>query len=156
MSKILEQIAENMDSRLTVDHQLLGSSTGTRKEQVQIPQPEILAFTDPTLCMGLLRLCSSAGILEQSMEARNREGIGLSYPSARLHRLVESIHWNRFLGSLKVLKYRLWYVSQRIRKQRVVKRLENWHWLWYMVAEGQSKRISYNQWTAWCNGRPIK
>jgi hypothetical protein len=27
----------------------------------------------------------SAGILEQSMEARNREGIGLSYRPARLH-----------------------------------------------------------------------
>jgi hypothetical protein len=31
---------------------------------------------------------SSAGILEQSMGARNREGIGLSYRLARLHRLA--------------------------------------------------------------------
>ncbi len=45
-------IAETKDSRLTVDHPLLGPSTGTRKEQVQIPQPEIFAFTDPSLCMG--------------------------------------------------------------------------------------------------------
>jgi hypothetical protein len=37
-----------------------------------------------------------AGILEQSMGARNRVGIGLSYWSARLHRLEESIPWNRF------------------------------------------------------------
>ncbi len=29
-------------------------------------------------------------------------------PAARLHRLAESLLWNRFLGSLKVLKYRLW------------------------------------------------
>ncbi len=43
-----------------------------------------------------------AGILEQSMGARNRVGIGLSYRPARLQRLAGSIHWNRFLGSLKV------------------------------------------------------
>jgi hypothetical protein len=44
----------------------------------------------------------SAGIFEQSMGARNRAGIGLSYRPARLHRLAESNPWNRFLGSLKV------------------------------------------------------
>jgi hypothetical protein len=44
----------------------------------------------------------SAGILEQSMGARNRVGIGLSYRPAVLHRLAESIPWNRFLGFLKV------------------------------------------------------
>ncbi len=48
---------------------------------------------------------SRAGILEQSMEAKNRVGIGLSYRPASLHRLAESIHWIRFLGSLKVKKY---------------------------------------------------
>jgi hypothetical protein len=32
----------------------------------------------------------------------------LSYRPARLHELAESVPWNRFLGSLKVLKYRLW------------------------------------------------
>jgi hypothetical protein len=37
----------------------------------------------------------SAGILEQSIGARNRVGIGLSYRLARLHRQ------NRFLGYLK-------------------------------------------------------
>jgi hypothetical protein len=42
-----------------------------------------------------------AGILEQSIGARNR-GIGLSYRPARQQRLAESIPWNRFLGSLKV------------------------------------------------------
>jgi hypothetical protein len=46
---------------------------------------------------------TSAGVLEQSMGARNREGMGLSYrPPARQHRLAESDPWNRFLGSLKV------------------------------------------------------
>ncbi len=44
----------------------------------------------------------SAEILEQSMEARNRTGTGLSYRPSRLHRLAELIPWNRFLGSLKV------------------------------------------------------
>jgi hypothetical protein len=39
-----------------------------------------------------------AGILEQSMVTRNRVGVGLSYRPARLHRLAESIPWNRFVG----------------------------------------------------------
>jgi hypothetical protein len=42
------------------------------------------------------------GIFKQSIGARNRVGIGLSYRPARLHRLAELIPWNRFLGSLKV------------------------------------------------------
>jgi hypothetical protein len=36
-------------------------------------------------------LVTSSGLLEQSMGARNRAGIGLSYRPARLHRLAESI-----------------------------------------------------------------
>jgi hypothetical protein len=50
-----------------------------------------------------------AGIFRQSMGARNRVGIGLSYRSPRLHRLAdkllrlaEFIPWNRFLGSINV------------------------------------------------------
>ncbi len=39
----------------------------------------------------------SAGILEQSLQARNLVGIGLSYWPARLHRLAELVPWNRFL-----------------------------------------------------------
>ncbi len=50
---------------------------------------------------------ASTEILEQSMGAENRVGIGLSYRAARQHRLAESIPWNRFLGSLKVEKFRL-------------------------------------------------
>ncbi len=50
--KMSEHIAETKDSRLTVDHPLLGPSTGTRKEQIQIPHPEIFAFKDPSLGMG--------------------------------------------------------------------------------------------------------
>jgi hypothetical protein len=41
------------------------------------------------------------------MRAWNRVGIGLAYRPASLCRLVESIPRNRFLGSLKVQKYRL-------------------------------------------------
>ncbi len=48
-----------------------------------------------------------AGILEQYMGSRNRVGLGLSYRPARIHRLAESIPWNRFLGFLKNWKYRL-------------------------------------------------
>ncbi len=44
----------------------------------------------------------SAGIFKQSMGARNRVGIVLSYWPARLHRLAKLVPWNRFLGSLKV------------------------------------------------------
>jgi hypothetical protein len=90
--------------RKAVDHPLLGSSTGTRKEQVQIHQPEILAFTDPSLCMGLWRMNSPI-----------------------------------------------------IRNQRVVRRLENWHWLW-MAQDGGCRaveiKISYNLWT-WCTVRLV-
>jgi hypothetical protein len=46
------------------------------------------------------------------MGARNRVGIWLSYQPARLHRLRESIPCDRFLGSLKVLKYRLWRLNK--------------------------------------------
>jgi hypothetical protein len=50
-----------------------------------------------------LLVSNYCGILEQSMGARNRVGIGLSY------RAVGYIGWrNRFLGSLKVLKCHLW------------------------------------------------
>ena len=41
--------------------------------------------------IGLSYRSASAGILEQSMGARNLVGIGLSYQPARLHRLAESI-----------------------------------------------------------------
>ncbi len=50
---------------------------------------------------------SCAGILKQFMGARNQVLIGLSCRPARLHRLAELIPWNRFLGSLKVLKFGL-------------------------------------------------
>ncbi len=40
-----------------------------------------------------------AGIVEQSMGAKNRVGIGLSYRPARLHRLAEFI---RFQGPIHV------------------------------------------------------
>ncbi len=43
----------------------------------------VLQLTHPAI--------KSAGILEQSMGARNLVGIGLSYRPSRLHRLAESI-----------------------------------------------------------------
>ncbi len=42
-----------------------------------------------------------AGIFKHSVGARNRVGIRLSYQPARLNKLAELMHWNRFLGSLK-------------------------------------------------------
>jgi hypothetical protein len=55
----------------------------------------------------MLRICTDvdvicAGNVKQSMGARNRVGIGLSYRPARVHGLAELIPLNRFLGSLKV------------------------------------------------------
>ncbi len=41
------------------------------------------------------------------MGARNQVGIGLSYRPTRPDRLAEFIPWNRFLGSMNVLKYGL-------------------------------------------------
>ncbi len=41
---------------------------------------------------------NGAVIFKQSMGARHRVGIGLTYRPARLHRLAEFIPWNRFLG----------------------------------------------------------
>jgi hypothetical protein len=43
-----------------------------------------------------------AGILKQSMGARNRIGKGLSYRPAGLPSLADLIYWNRFLGSINV------------------------------------------------------
>jgi hypothetical protein len=43
-----------------------------------------------------------AGIFKESMGARNRGRIGLSYLPARLHTLADLIPWNRFLGSINV------------------------------------------------------
>jgi hypothetical protein len=41
-----------------------------------------------------------AGIFKNSIGARNRAGIGLSYRPARLLRLAEFIPWSQFLGSI--------------------------------------------------------
>ncbi len=49
----------------------------------------------------------SDGVLKQSIGARNRVGIGLSYRPTRLNTLAELISWNRYLGSLKVWKFGL-------------------------------------------------
>jgi hypothetical protein len=53
-----------------------------------------------------VQLMTCAGIFTQSMGAKNRVGIWLSYRFARLRRLAELIPWNWFLGSLKSLKIR--------------------------------------------------
>jgi hypothetical protein len=55
-----------------------------------------------------------AGIFKQSIGARNRVGIGFSYQPVRLHRLAEFIPWNRFLGSINVLKYGLWSIPKKM------------------------------------------
>ncbi len=57
---------------------------------------------------------SSAWIFKQSMGARKRLGIGLSYRPTRLHSLVELVPWNRFMGSLKVWKFGLSSFSSNV------------------------------------------
>ncbi len=54
---------------------------------------------------------SSARIFKQSMGARNRVGRGLSYRLARLHVLADMSNWNRCLGSIKVLKFGLYFLE---------------------------------------------
>ncbi len=61
----------------------------------------VLPFCKPVKKVSLL----CAGIFKQSLGARNRVGIGLSYRPARLHSLAELVAWTQFLGSLKVLKF---------------------------------------------------
>jgi hypothetical protein len=61
-------------------------------------------FTKELACQLLICLFGTSaegqiGIFKQSMGARNRVGIGLSYRTASLHRLAEWIPWNRLLGS---------------------------------------------------------
>ncbi len=73
-----------------------------RKSRVLLPtQPLNRTRDSPPSMPNLTHEVSSAGILEQSMGARRRVGIRLSYG------LVESIPWNQFLGFLKVYKSRL-------------------------------------------------
>jgi hypothetical protein len=46
------------------------------------------------------------------MGARNRVGIGL----ARQARLAELVPWNRFLSSLKVSKFGLWFTFSEVQE----------------------------------------
>jgi hypothetical protein len=56
----------------------------------------------------IMRQLTVLKFFKQTLGARNRVGIGLSYLPARLHTsLVELVPWNRFLGSLKVSKFGL-------------------------------------------------
>ncbi len=48
-----------------------------------------------------------AGIFKQSMGARNQVGIGLPYRPARVHRLEELISWNLFMGFIEVQQFGL-------------------------------------------------
>jgi hypothetical protein len=66
-----------------------------------------MLFTQPSPLPPLthcINIKTCAVIFKQSMGARNRIKIGLSYRPPRLHSLAELVPWNRFLGSLKVKK----------------------------------------------------
>jgi hypothetical protein len=68
-------------------------------------------MTAGLVCHGITMMWQLVGfdswIFLHDSWARNQVGIVFSYRPARLHRLAESIPWNRFLGSIEVLKYRL-------------------------------------------------
>ncbi len=55
----------------------------------------------------------------ESMGARHRGGIGLSYRPARLHRLAEFIPWYRFLGSINFQKYGVLHVGSNEKVSRL-------------------------------------
>ncbi len=55
----------------------------------------------------VLAPASRAGIFKHSMKAKNQVGIGLSYTGPPGYGVAELMPWNRFLGSLKVLKFGL-------------------------------------------------
>jgi hypothetical protein len=78
----------------------------------------LLESSEPFVTCGHTKvgLKDSAGILEPFMGARKRVGIEFSDRLARLHRLADSIPWNRFLGSIKVLKYRIWGLETLVKE----------------------------------------
>jgi hypothetical protein len=59
----------------------------------------------PVSCAGIVDLLRSPGIDSQHGGPVRQHH--LSYRHARLHRLAESVHRNRFLGSINVYKYGL-------------------------------------------------
>jgi hypothetical protein len=72
----------------------------------------------------------SAGILVQSIGARNRVGIGLPYPAARLHWLAKSIPWKSLnilpqMSSLRVIlfsSYACRALRERLFRHRIIGR----------------------------------
>ncbi len=74
---------------------------GGEEGDIQVNRPTVLLL-ELAIVPGRGGGQDSAGIFKQSVRARNREEIGLSYRPARLHRLAELIPWNRFLGSINV------------------------------------------------------
>jgi hypothetical protein len=57
------------------------------------------------------RLCSPAGRYDNPIPTRFQapHGLLINSSAARLNSLAELIPWNRFLGSLNIYKYGLWY-----------------------------------------------
>jgi hypothetical protein len=59
--------------------------------------------------------------LKAFQEPRNRSAFDLAFV-ARLLRIAESIHWNRFLGSIKVYKFWLCIATSLSAFQREAKK----------------------------------
>ncbi len=84
------------------------------------------AKTNVPLCIFLLhsesepaRRCG-AGILKQSMGARNRVGIGLLYRPAMLHRLAELIPWLHKCLKIRAMYSRGWEPSMENKEHKGV------------------------------------
>jgi hypothetical protein len=88
--------------RPDISHIILSLSCSNTEDCVKDLKMAPLLYKMLQLASAMLvhELC--VGIFEQYMGARNQVGIGFSYRPARLHRLAESIPWNRFLGSIEV------------------------------------------------------
>jgi hypothetical protein len=73
-----------------------GSGTGNvHAAHLKIPESEGARGRETNTGMGRPGVYC-AGIFKQSMEARKRVGIVLSYRPAKLHSLAELVPWNRF------------------------------------------------------------
>ncbi len=63
---------------------------------VLLPNDDFTTELSRNFCNWNYSIVNCAGTFKQSMRARIRLGIGLSYRPARLHMLAELVPWNRF------------------------------------------------------------
>ncbi len=75
-------------------------------------------MSHPRVCALQVLVCRAedltrAGIFNQSMGARNRVGMGLSYQPARLHSEAELVPWNRSILASSFVTVGWWHLTYR-------------------------------------------